>query len=62
MNLYCTKCHTCFTERCWNVFGPCPFAGCDGELSLQPPANIVVKPSRKKAKPEYPLFEATEQA
>jgi hypothetical protein len=55
--LYCTKCHTVWSESCWLEWKPCPFTDCDGRLSRTAPAAAVVKP-RKKEPPTYPLFDA----
>lgn len=57
--MYCTVCHTAWTETCWKEWQPCPFKGCDGRLSRTPPAGAV-SPPRKKEPKTYPLLEASE--
>lgn len=55
MLLYCTVCHTQWTEDCWNAYDKCPFLNCGGRLSTTPPQP---KPARvPKPKPTMPLFE-----
>lgn len=64
MNLYCTKCHTCWKEWCWDSWKPCPFTDCDGHLTAEapvPPKQSTPKQSTPKQKPTYPLLEAIEQ-
>lgn len=61
MNLWCAKCHTCWTEAVLNVWGPCPFKDCDGKLQPTPPPQITKKPKAPKDAPTYPLLEGTHE-
>ena len=58
LKLYCTKCHTCWTEAVLSEWGRCPFVDCDGTLTRTPPPELVKKPAPKEP-PTYPLLEVS---
>lgn len=55
--LFCSKCHTCWTESVWREWQPCPFTDCAGKLSTIAPADIRTQPKARKEPPTYPLFD-----
>jgi hypothetical protein len=59
-DLYCTRCHTKWTESCLQIDAACPFKDCDGKLSGTPPVGSIPVP-RPKVKPTYPLLAALDE-
>jgi hypothetical protein len=57
MTLWCSKCHTKWTEGCFSAAEKCPFADCTGFLTLTKPPIYGPK-KHPKTKPEYPLLES----
>lgn len=55
MKLWCSQCHTCWTEAVLELGRKCPFKDCGGYLSMTEPAKPT-KPT-KPTKPEFPLLE-----
>ena len=47
MLLFCSVCHTRWTEACWDIYDQCPAEGCSGRLTVKPPKP----PKQKKQKP-----------
>lgn len=53
MKLWCSKCHTQWTEAVLQRHDKCPFTDCDGRLRDVPPTPPApAKPER----PTFPLF------
>ena len=60
MKLWCSKCHTLWTEAVLDVGRKCPFKDCDGHLSAIPPAGIVT-PKHPKEPKTYPLLDVADE-
>jgi hypothetical protein len=58
--LYCTTCHTHWPEECLTEYAPCPFRGCDGTLSAEPPRRVV-RPHGRRISAGYPLLDLAER-
>jgi hypothetical protein len=57
--LYCTVCHTKWTEACLRPRDPCPFVDCVGLLTYTPPPTST-RPVRGVRDRTLPLFEGIE--
>jgi hypothetical protein len=59
VNLWCSRCHTCWTEAVLLPGDNCPFKDCGGWLTEQRPATLRPKPDRRKVPATFPLFDDT---
>lgn len=60
VTLWCTTCHTKWTEQCYNAGGRCPLKGCVGELTLKAPAGAKPAARATKEPTSYPILDVAQ--